>query len=139
MAISRKRSSTSTDTPPTSTSVTVKKAKVTHDATPEPAPEAHASGSPSRRRSGGATSTVLWIRNPPSHLPPLKENPCMEKEFVGHFSQIKVGPCIARANRPRMQQTLTSPPSCSGRITFSFNVEKISNDVRRCSRSSSDP
>jgi hypothetical protein len=92
MAIARKRSSTSTDTPPASTNV-VKKAKVTHDATPEPA--ARASGSPSRKRSGGATSTVLWIRNPPSHLPPLKENPWMEKGFVDHFAQIKVGPCIA--------------------------------------------
>jgi hypothetical protein len=138
MTIARKRSSTSTDTPPASTSV-VKKAKVTHDATPEPAAAARAYGSPSRKRGGGATSTVVWIRNPPSHLPPLKENPWMEKGFVGHFAQIKVGPCIARANRHRMQQTLTSPPSCSGRITSSINVEKISNDARRSLRSLSDP
>jgi hypothetical protein len=95
MAIPRKRSSTSTDTPPVSTSV-IKKAKVTHDATLEPALAARASSSPSHRRSGGVTSTVLWIRNPPSHLPLLKENPWMEKGFVGHFTQIKVGPYISR-------------------------------------------
>jgi hypothetical protein len=62
----------------------------------------------------------------------------MEKGFVAYFGQIKVGPCITPANQHRTRPTLTSPPSCFGRITSSINVEKISNDVTRCSRSISD-
>jgi hypothetical protein len=85
-----KRRGSKIETPPESTSL-VKKAKITHEGTPESAAQTP-SGSPSRRRSGGATSNVLWIRNPRSDLPTVKQIPWMDKRVYGFFSQVQVRP-----------------------------------------------
>jgi len=87
MPPSAKRRVSKTETPPTSRSL-LKKAKTTHEGTPEPSARTP-SGMPSRKQSVGATSTVVWIRNPPSELPPVKEIPWMDKRVYGFFSQVE--------------------------------------------------
>ena len=59
-----------------------------HEGTPEPSAQTP-SGMPSRKRSAGATSTVVWIENPPSDLRPVKEIPWIDKCVYGFFSQVE--------------------------------------------------
>ena len=87
----KRRASNMDATPPTASQS--KKTKTTREKaeTPSAPPSAGPStNSPSRKRGGGATFPVIWIRNPPSKMIPVKDQPWMLKEVYGLYEQIKV-------------------------------------------------